>query len=53
MVTIFKKADQITTTPFVREIISCIEEKIKLIYAKEEKHEGQIKLNQVENENRV
>ena len=47
-ITIFKKANQINTTSFVREIISYIEEEIKLVYAKEEEYGGQIELNQLE-----
>ena len=43
-VTIFKKVDQISTTPIVREIISSTEEGIKLVYAKKEEYVGQIEL---------
>ena len=47
-VTIFKKADQISTTPIVREIISYIEAGIKLVYVKKEEYKGQIELIQLE-----
>ena len=47
IVTIFKRADMIYTTPFVKETIACTEEGY-ILFQKEEDHELQIEFNQLE-----
>ena len=48
LVIIFKKADIICTTSFVKETMACIEEENTLLFEKEENHELQIEFNQLE-----
>lgn len=48
LVTIFEKADVICRTPFIREIISYIEEENELAYEREDDCELQIEYNRLE-----
>lgn len=48
LITIFEKADAICRTPFIREIISYIEEENELAYEREDDCELQIEYNRLE-----